>query len=109
MVAVFLAVFRLTRHHKKIRQKIKVPLVIVFLLLKFRCFVLLGVQFPKMVEQYFKAVLYLSIAVLLIRIAVMLLFDFWREQNDIEFQNWLKKLQKFFCMALLRLQSFKRH
>ena len=63
--------------HIVIRQKIKFPLIIVFLLLTtLDVLFVTGVQFPKMVEHYFMAVLYLAIAVLLIRISVMLLFGF---------------------------------
>lgn len=77
MLAVFLGAIRLTRQHKIIRQKIKFPLIVVFLLLTtLDVLFVTGVQFPKMVEHYFMAVLYLAIAVLVIRISVMLLFGF---------------------------------
>ena len=75
IVAVLLAIFRLTRHHKNIRQKIQVPLIALFLLLFAKIvFYVTGVQLPALIEKYFKAILYLSIAVLVIRVAVFVLF-----------------------------------
>ncbi|MCI0442439.1 mechanosensitive ion channel family protein [bacterium] len=95
MLAVFLGVIRLTRHHRAIRQKIKFPLIVVFLLLAtLDVLFVIGMQFPKMVEHYFMAVLYLAIAVLLIRIAVMLLFGFLERTKRYRIPKLVEEITK---------------
>ncbi len=95
MAAVFLAVIRLTRHHKAIRQKIKFPLIAVFLLFAtLNVLFLAGVQLPQMVDHYFMAVLYLAVAVLLIRIAVLVLFGFLERNKRYRIPKLVEEITK---------------
>ncbi|MCI0413559.1 mechanosensitive ion channel family protein [bacterium] len=76
MIAVFLIVLRLIRHSVVLREKVKGPLLMIFaLLILYNIFYMLNVKFPPMVQPYYFAVLYLTVAVLLIRIIVLFLFD----------------------------------
>jgi small-conductance mechanosensitive channel/CRP-like cAMP-binding protein len=75
MVAVLLAVVRWTRHHKNFRQLIKLPLIVLFVLLfAMDVLYIARIQLPNVIEKYFKAILYLTIAILVIRVALFLLF-----------------------------------
>lgn len=95
MLAVFLGVIRLTRHHKVIRQKIRFPLTVVFLLLTtLDVLFVINFQMPKMVEHYFMAVLYLAIAVLFIRIAVMALFAFLERTKHYRIPKLVEEITK---------------
>lgn len=77
MLVVVLAVLRLTRHNQVLRQRIRFPLLLLFLLLTFYdIFYSLGKTVPKMIERYYLAALYLVIAVLCIRLTILLLFSF---------------------------------
>jgi small-conductance mechanosensitive channel/CRP-like cAMP-binding protein len=76
MVVVLLAVVRLTRQHHAFRQKIKLPLIILsILLLALDVLYVTRFSLPALVERYFKAILYLTLAILLIRVGVHVLFN----------------------------------
>lgn len=95
MLAVVLGVIRLTRHHKLVRQRIRFPLIVVFLLLTaLDVLFVLGIQLPKMVDHYFMAVLYLAVAVLLIRIAVMALFAFLERTKRYRIPKLVEEITK---------------
>ncbi|HEY7162305.1 MAG TPA: mechanosensitive ion channel domain-containing protein, partial [Acidobacteriota bacterium] len=95
MLAVFMGVIRLTRHHKIIRQKIRFPLIVVFLLLTtLNVLFVINFQLPKMVDHYFMAVLYLAVAVLLIRIAVMALFGFLERTKRYRIPKLVEEITK---------------
>jgi small-conductance mechanosensitive channel/CRP-like cAMP-binding protein len=76
MTLILLAVLRFTRHSQLLRGKIKNPLIYVFLLLAINDLLFIfGLKIPPMVKPYYLAVLYLSISVLAIRLAILFFFD----------------------------------
>ena len=76
MTATLLMTFRLTRQHPTIREKIKGPLVVVFLLLTLLdVLYITNTEPPAAIKPYLYAILYLSIAVLLIRVLIFFFFD----------------------------------
>jgi small-conductance mechanosensitive channel len=95
MLAVFLGVIRLTRHNRAVRERIRFPLIVVFLLLTaLDVLFVIGFQLPKMVDHYFMAVLYLAIAVLFIRIAVMALFGFLERTKRYRIPKLVEEITK---------------
>ena len=78
MSVLVLVILRATRQSKAVRQSIKFPLIFIFLLLVFYDFFFTtGMSLPKRIEPYYYALLYLSIAILLIRLAILLFFGFF--------------------------------
>jgi small-conductance mechanosensitive channel/CRP-like cAMP-binding protein len=76
MTAIFLMVLRLIRHSGVLREKIKGPFLMIFaLLIIYDLFYTLNLKLPQMVQPYYFAVLYLTVAILLIRLVVLVLFD----------------------------------
>lgn len=72
---VLMAVFRFTRHNRLLRAKIKVPLLLVyFFVTVYIVFFILARPLPPAIQPYYWALLYLSIAVLLIRLATHVFF-----------------------------------
>ena len=82
MTAVLLMILRFTRHSPTIRSKIKAPLLAVyFLLALYDLLYITGYQLPSRVQSYFFAVLYLTIAILVIRILILFFFDIFLVRN----------------------------
>src|SRR5688500_10013818 len=82
MTVVLLLIFRLTRQNAAIRGKIKWPLFVAFFLLTlYDILYLTSTTLPPVVEAYFYALLYLSIAILLIRILILFFFDIFLVRN----------------------------
>ncbi len=76
MTFVILAIFRFTRQHRIVREKIKTPLIAVFCLLTvYDFFYILQKPIPPMLEGYYFALLYLGIAIILIQLGIFLFFD----------------------------------
>jgi small-conductance mechanosensitive channel/CRP-like cAMP-binding protein len=76
MTAVFLMVLRLIRHSGVLREKIKGPLLTIFsLLIIYDLFYILNIKLPPVVQPWYFAVLYLTVAILLIRLVVLISFD----------------------------------
>ncbi|HSE39347.1 MAG TPA: mechanosensitive ion channel domain-containing protein, partial [Acidobacteriota bacterium] len=95
MVAILLAIIRLTRHHKNVRQKIKYPLILLFLLLlTLDVLYIFGIPLKGIIERYFKAVLYLTIAILLIRIAVLVLFTSIEKNSKYKIPKLVEEITK---------------
>jgi small-conductance mechanosensitive channel/CRP-like cAMP-binding protein len=95
MAAVFLGAIRLTRTHASIRAEIKIPLIITFILLAgLNVLYILGSQLPSSVERYYKALLYLMIAILAIRIAIIVAFHLWERSKPNKIPRLLKEIAK---------------
>jgi len=78
MTFLVLAILRFTRHHRVIREKIKLPLIAVFCLLTiYDIFYILQKPIPPMLAGYYFALLYLGIAIIVIQLAMFLFFDFF--------------------------------
>lgn len=76
MTAILLMILRFTRHSATIRGKIKAPLLAVFFLLTvYDVLYITGLSLPAQIEPYFFALLYLTIAILIIRILILFFFD----------------------------------
>ena len=76
MTAVFLMVLRMIRHSGVLREKVKGPLMMIFaLLIIYDLFYILNVKLPPMVQPWYFALLYLMVAILLIRLVILFLFD----------------------------------
>jgi small-conductance mechanosensitive channel/CRP-like cAMP-binding protein len=76
MTFFLLVVLRLTRQLQSLREKIKGPLLLIYLLLTvFVAFYILNRPVPDGIRPYILALLYLSVAVLVIRFATLLFFD----------------------------------
>jgi small-conductance mechanosensitive channel/CRP-like cAMP-binding protein len=75
MSIAVLIILRATRQSRVVRQSIKVPLIFIFLLLAlYDILFTLGMSIPKTLERYYYALLYLSIAILFIRLAILLFY-----------------------------------
>ena len=95
MLVVVLAVLRLTRHNQVLRERIRFPLLLLFLLLTFYdIFYSLGRAVPKAIERYYLAALYLVIAVLCIRLAILLLFSFLSRRRHYRAPKLLEEISK---------------
>ena len=109
MVAVLLAIFRLTRHHKNIRQKIQLPLIALFLLLVAKIVLYVtGVQLPDLIENYFKAILYLSIAVLVIRVAVFVLFTSIEKKKRYRIPKLVEEITKVLLYGITAIAIIQK-
>ncbi len=109
MVAVLLAIFRLTRHHKNIRQKIQLPLIALFLLLVAKIVLYVtGVQLPALIENYFKAILYLSIAVLVIRVAVFVLFTSIEKKKRYRIPKLVEEITKVLLYGITAIAIIQK-
>ncbi len=76
MTAIFLMVLRMIRHSGVLREKVKGPLLVIFaLLIVYVTLYILNVKLPPGIQPYFFALLYLTVAILLIRVVVLFLFD----------------------------------
>lgn len=95
MCVVVLAVLRLTRHNQVLRNRVRFPLLLLFLLLTlYDGFYSLGKSMPAVVESYYFAVLFLVIAVLSIRIAILLLFTFLSRRKRYRVPKLLEEISK---------------
>src|SRR5688572_4528139 len=82
MTAVLLMVLRFTRHSPAIRQKIKAPLFTTFLLLTVSDILYItNIRLPAIIQPYFFALLYLAIAILVIRLFILFFFDVFLVRN----------------------------
>ena len=82
MTTVLLMILRFTRHSPTIRGKIKAPLLAVFFLLAlYDLFYMTGYTLPARIQSYFFALLYLTIAILVIRILILFFFDIFLVRN----------------------------
>jgi small-conductance mechanosensitive channel/CRP-like cAMP-binding protein len=78
MTLILLAVLRFTRHRQTLRTKVKNPILYIVLLLTiYDILFIFGWKMPAMVKPYYLAVLYLSIAVLGIRLAILIFFEWF--------------------------------
>jgi len=78
MAVGVLAVLRFTRHQHAIRDRVKYPLIVIFLLAAlFDLLYALDISLPRMLEPYYYALLYLAIAVLAIRLSLLFFFDYF--------------------------------
>src|SRR5689334_11439101 len=105
MTLILLAVLRFTRHSQTLREKIKNPLVNVYLLLAiYDLLFIFGLKIPPMVKPYYLAVLYLSISVLAIRVAILIFFDlFLIRSKQYQVPRLLKEITQvvLFTLALI--------
>jgi small-conductance mechanosensitive channel/CRP-like cAMP-binding protein len=82
MTALVLMILRFTRHSATFRGKIKGPLLIVFFLLTiYDLLYITGYTLPGRVQSYFFALLYLTVAILVIRILILIFFDIFLVRN----------------------------
>ena len=82
MTAILLMILRFTRYSPAIRDKIKTPLVLTFFLLTlYDISYITGFKIPASLRPYFFAVLFLTIAVLIIRIFILFFFDVFLVRN----------------------------
>ncbi|MGH9856371.1 MAG: mechanosensitive ion channel domain-containing protein, partial [Acidobacteriota bacterium] len=82
MTAVLLMILRFTRHSPTIRNKIKAPLLVTFFLLTlYDLLYITGYILPARFQSYFFALLYLTIAILVIRILILFFFDIFLVRN----------------------------
>lgn len=112
MLVVVLAVLRLTRHNQVLRNRIRFPLLLLFLLLTFYdVFYSLGKAVPKMMESYYAAALYLVIAVLSIRLAILLLFSFLSRRKHYRAPKLLEEISKvlLYSVATVVILQYTLH
>jgi small-conductance mechanosensitive channel/CRP-like cAMP-binding protein len=82
MTVLLMTLLRLTRHAGFIREKVRGPLLIIFALLTvYDILYIIRIPLPPGVQPYYFAILYLTVAVLLIRILIFFLFDVFLVRN----------------------------
>ena len=102
LLFVVLAVLRLTRHSQTLRQTIKVPILAIFILLAiYDIFYMASVPFPPSILPYYYALLWLFIAILIIRLVLLFFFDvFLVRSKKYRAPKLLKEITAFFLFIV---------
>jgi small-conductance mechanosensitive channel/CRP-like cAMP-binding protein len=76
MIVALLMIFRFTRQNALLRQKLRGPALMVFFVLSiYNILYITGLEFPDAIQPYFFAILYLIVAIFVIRLLTFLFFD----------------------------------
>lgn len=113
LVFVLLAIFRFTRQSRAVRDRIKIPLFVLFLLVILEdAFFMVGRQFPPSLFPYYLALIYLFSAILLIRLLLLFFFDvFLVRSKKYRAPRLLKELSAFvlFLVAVVLIMQNTLH
>lgn len=112
-LVVLLAVFRLTRQNRSLRDRIQFPLLALFLLfVVYDSFYISGKRFPAGLFQDYLALLYLFLSILAIRLALLFFFDVFLVRNKrYRAPRLLKQLTGFvlFLIAIVAILQGALH
>lgn len=113
LVFLLLAIFRFTRQSRAVRDRIKIPLLVLFwLVILDDVFFMLGRPFPPSLFPYYLALVYLFAAILLIRLVLLFFFDvFLVRRKKYRAPRLLKELSAFvlFLVAVVLIMQDTLH
>jgi small-conductance mechanosensitive channel/CRP-like cAMP-binding protein len=113
LVFLLLAIFRFTRQSPAVRDRIKIPLLVLFVLVILEdAFYSIGRPFPPSLFPYYLALIYLFSAILLIRLALLFFFDvFLVRSKKYRAPRLLKELSAFvlFLVAVVLIMQNTLH